>query len=82
MMTKDVTINIETGLEARPVAQLVQVASQFDSKIYLEVEDKKVNELLKKLYDYLDSKIFKYIDTDRDIIDIQTYVKLTYENKL
>ena len=43
MMTKDVTINIETGLEARPVAQLVQVASQFDSKIYLEVEDKKVN---------------------------------------
>ena len=43
MMTKAVTINIETGLEARPVAQLVQVASQFDSKIYLEVEDKKVN---------------------------------------
>ena len=43
MMTKDVTINIETGLEARPVAQLVQVASQFESKIYLEVEDKKVN---------------------------------------
>ena len=42
-MTKDVTINIETGLEARPVAQLVQVASQFESKIYLEVEDKKVN---------------------------------------
>ena len=31
---------------------------------------------------YLDSKIFKYIDTDRDIIDIQTYVKLTYGNKL
>ena len=43
MMTKDVTINIETGLEARPVAQLVEVANQFDSKIYLEVEDKKVN---------------------------------------
>ena len=43
MMTKDVTINIETGLEARPVAQLVQVASQFDSQIYLEVEDKQVN---------------------------------------
>ena len=43
MMTKDVTINIETGLEARPVAQLVQVARQFERKIYLEVEDKKVN---------------------------------------
>ena len=43
MITKKVTINIETGLEARPVAQLVQVASQFESKIYIEVEDKKVN---------------------------------------
>ena len=43
MMTRDVTINISTGLEARPVAQLVQVASQYDSKIFLECEDKKVN---------------------------------------
>jgi catabolite repression HPr-like protein len=43
MMTKEVTINIETGLEARPVAQLVQVASQYESKIFLEVEDKTVN---------------------------------------
>ena len=43
MLTKKVTINIENGLEARPVAQLVQVASQYDSKIYLECEDKKVN---------------------------------------
>ena len=57
---------------------------EFVKDIYCkgDIEDKKVNELLKKLYDYLDSKIFKYIDTDRDIIDIQTYVKLTYENKL
>lgn len=57
---------------------------EFVKNIYCkgDIEDKKVNELLKKLYDYLDSKIFKYIDTDRDIIDIQTYVKLTYENKL
>ena len=43
MLTKKVTINIENGLEARPVAQLVQVTSQYDSKIYLECEDKKVN---------------------------------------
>lgn len=43
MFTKKVTINIENGLEARPVAQLVQVASQYDSKIYLECEDKTVN---------------------------------------
>ena len=31
------------GMEARPVALLVQVASQFESNIYVEVEDKKVN---------------------------------------
>ena len=43
MVAKDVTIKIPTGLEARPVALLVQVASQYDSSIYLETEDKKVN---------------------------------------
>ena len=30
-------------MEARPVALLVQVASQFESNIYVEVEDKNVN---------------------------------------
>ena len=43
MIKKPITINLSTGLEARPVAQLVQVASQFESNIYVEVEDKKVN---------------------------------------
>ncbi len=43
MVAKDVTIKIPTGLEARPVALLVQVASQYDSSIYLETENKKVN---------------------------------------
>lgn len=37
------TIKIPTGLEARPVAVLVQVASRYDSSIYFECEDKKVN---------------------------------------
>ena len=43
MTTKDITIGIQTGLEARPVAVCVQVASQFDSKIYVEYGSKKVN---------------------------------------
>lgn len=43
MVAKEVTIKIPTGLEARPVALLVQVASQYDSSIYLETGDKKVN---------------------------------------
>lgn len=43
MMTKKIRIKIPTGLEARPVAVLVQVASQYESSIYIECEDKKVN---------------------------------------
>ena len=43
MISKNITINIPTAMEARPVALLVQVASQFESNIYVEVEDKKVN---------------------------------------
>ena len=43
MMEKSITIKLENGLEARPVALLVQVASQYDSTIYLQCADKKVN---------------------------------------
>ena len=43
MISTYITINIPTDMEARPVALLVQVASQFESNIYVEVEDKKVN---------------------------------------
>lgn len=43
MISKKITIKIPTGLEARPVALLVQVASRYDSSIYVECEDKKVN---------------------------------------
>ena len=43
MIQKPIRIKLETGLEARPVAMLVQVASQFDSSVYINVHDKKVN---------------------------------------
>ena len=43
MISKSITINIPTGLEARPVALLVQVASQYESRIYVEIAEKKVN---------------------------------------
>lgn len=43
MVAKKITIKIPTGLEARPVALLVQVASQYESSIYVETENKKVN---------------------------------------
>ena len=43
MIKNPITINLSTGLEARPVAQLVQVASQFNSEIYVEIGKKRVN---------------------------------------
>ncbi len=43
MVTKKIKIQIQNGLEARPVAVLVQVASQYNSSIYVEWENRKVN---------------------------------------
>ena len=43
MIRKPVTIKIANGLEVRPIAMLVQVASQFDSEIYIENGNKRVN---------------------------------------
>ena len=43
MKVKEITIRLENGLEARPVAMLVQVASQYESSVYLETGAKKVN---------------------------------------
>lgn len=43
MKTKIVRINLENGLDARPVAHLVQEASKYESSIYMGSEDKKVN---------------------------------------
>ena len=43
MIQKSMQIQLSNGLEARPVAVLVQKASMFDSEIYIEAEGKKVN---------------------------------------
>ena len=43
MTSKDIRINLENGLEARPVALLVQEASKYDSTVYIQSGDKKVN---------------------------------------
>ena len=43
MTKKAITIQLDSGLETRPVALLVQVASQFQSDVYLETENKRVN---------------------------------------
>lgn len=43
MTQKAIEIKLRGGLEARPVAVLVQVASKYDSTVYIEVEGKRIN---------------------------------------
>ena len=44
MKQKTVEVKLKQGLEARPAAMLVQVASKHASNIYLESEGRKVND--------------------------------------
>lgn len=43
MTKREITIQLPSGLEARPIALLVQVASQYESEIHLESEGRNVN---------------------------------------
>lgn len=43
MVEKTITIELVSGLEARPVAMLVQVASQYESEIHVLTGNKRVN---------------------------------------
>ena len=43
MITKSIEIKLPRGLEARPVAELVQLASKYDSTVHIEAQSKKVN---------------------------------------
>jgi catabolite repression HPr-like protein len=43
MIKKSIKVQISNGLEARPVALLVQVASQFESAVYVEADTKRIN---------------------------------------
>ena len=43
MLKKTITIGLSSGLEARPIAMLVQIASQYESVIYVESQSARVN---------------------------------------
>ena len=43
MTKRNILIKLESGLEARPVALLVQEASKYESSIYIESDGKRVN---------------------------------------
>lgn len=43
MLEKSMKVQLKNGLEARPIAVLVQVASQHESSVYIKSAGKKVN---------------------------------------
>ena len=43
MISKKVNVNLPVDAEARPVAVLVQLASKYESKIYIVAKNKKIN---------------------------------------
>ena len=43
MTKRSIRINLQSGLEASPVALLVQEASKYESTIYIQSGDKRVN---------------------------------------
>ena len=43
MIKKSIEIKLPHGLDARPVAELVQLASKYDSTVHIEAQSKKVN---------------------------------------
>lgn len=42
-MKKDVVIQMSNTMEATPIAHLVQLANQFESRVYFEMDTKRVN---------------------------------------
>ena len=43
MIRKTIQVRLKSGMETRPVAMLVQVASRFDSDIYVETDNRRMN---------------------------------------
>ena len=43
MTKRSIKVRLEDGLDARPVALLVPEASKYESNIYIEVDDKRIN---------------------------------------
>ena len=43
MIETKVTVKKDDGFDGRPIALLVQEASQYESKVYIHVEDKQIN---------------------------------------
>ena len=43
MIVRPMEVKISAGLDPSTIAMFIQIASQYESKLYVEVEEKKVN---------------------------------------
>ena len=43
MKSENVTVSLTDSMETRPIAMLVQIASNFRSSVFIATEDKKIN---------------------------------------
>jgi catabolite repression HPr-like protein len=43
MIERNIKIELETGLQARPAAQFVQEANKFTADVFIEKDEKRVN---------------------------------------
>ncbi|MDO4474485.1 MAG: HPr family phosphocarrier protein [Eubacteriales bacterium] len=43
MIKKPIVLELKEGLDARPIALLVQEANQYASSVYIEVDNKRIN---------------------------------------
>lgn len=43
MVERSVTVELETGLQARPAAQFVQEANRFSADLFLDKDGKRIN---------------------------------------
>ncbi|MFC7064090.1 HPr family phosphocarrier protein [Halobacillus seohaensis] len=43
MKEQTITIDLNTGLQARPAAQFVQLANRFSSDVFIEKDSKRIN---------------------------------------
>ena len=43
MVSQNITVQISSGIETRPIAMIVQLASQFRSEIHLEDVNRSIN---------------------------------------
>ncbi len=72
MTKRTVTIELASGLEARPIAMLVQLASSYESTIYVQSDNKKIN--AKSIMGMMTLDLPVGVDEEKAVNDIEKYL--------